>query len=361
MAFDPVQEDCLRLILGDLRRKRVFPLDNPAVVERGMATYREDPARLIKTDRDRSFHLMVQAAEVIDYRVPFIADDEQASAQEDVAIDYLHEAIDLDEGNWDARRMLAALDAPCNDDYVGFLLDSADRVREDLDRVLADVSDAYDREFANDLARRPYLRWLGSIASSALIAGQYRLSLDYARRALRFSPYDPGDVRRTAMLSLAKLECPAQELDAFRRDHALAFSDVAQALRRGGRLAAKQWLDPWEALARVSAAYRTFDFAQANRLLRQLVRQYDHGAEALFYQAEFPEGVFSRVNTLSESEDELILAISEATPLLKEGYGAPDTASFSAWVSESDAVQGALEDARGRVASTATRRPGGTD
>ena len=68
-----------------------------------------------------------------------------------------------------------------------------------------------------------------------------------------------------------------------------------------------------------SAAYRAFDYTSAERYLHQLMRVYPGAAEPLYYQAEFPDGIFARVNVVPGSQDELILAISEATPLLQEG------------------------------------------
>ena len=74
------------------------------------------------------------------------------------------------------------------------------------------------------------------------------------------------------------------------------------------------------------------------------MRSYPHPAQALYFQAEFPDGVFSRVHVQPGSDDELILALSEATPLLQEGMGTPDAASFAIWVAEHELVQAALTD-----------------
>ena len=75
MAFDPIQEDCLRLILEAMRRERVYPLENALFIETCMTAFNDDPARLIVTDRDRAFHLVAKATQTIDYRFPFITDD----------------------------------------------------------------------------------------------------------------------------------------------------------------------------------------------------------------------------------------------------------------------------------------------
>ncbi len=95
-----------------MRRERVYPLDDAAFIARGMDRFREDPAALIATDADRSFHLMAKATEILDYRVPFLADEEEVDRQEARAEDYPREAVTLDASNWDAQRMLAARSKP---------------------------------------------------------------------------------------------------------------------------------------------------------------------------------------------------------------------------------------------------------
>ncbi|MFR7797743.1 MAG: hypothetical protein ACLU37_06215 [Collinsella sp.] len=74
----------------------------------------------------------------------------------------------------------------------------------------------------------------------------------------------------------------------------------------------------------MSAAWRELDY-EAPTLLRILARSCPHAAEALYFQTEFPDGVYARVNVASGSTDELVLALSEATPVLQEGLGAPTT------------------------------------
>lgn len=342
MAFDPIQEDCLRLILENMRRERVMPLENPVYIGRCMDAFRQDPAQLIKTDRDRSFHLVSRAAEVTDYRIPFLADESEAERQEEIARGYLREAAELDSENWDAKRMLAELNADSNDAFVAFLLDGREELERKTSELAGDLRDPYSREYALDLAHRPYLRWLAALASRALIAGQYRLSLQTAELSLAYAPQDPADVRHTAMIAMAKLEYSAEEMTRFRRQHAQAYQS-GNPLRRRHHLEDKH-PDPWTLMAQLSAAYRRLDADQAARTLRTLVRSCTHAAEALYYQAEFPEGLFSRVNVQPGGEDELILAISESTPLLQEGLGAPENAGFACWISENDIVLSALEE-----------------
>ncbi len=359
MAFDPIQEDCLRLILEAMHRERVYPLDNAAFIEQGMTRFREDPAKLISSDRDRSFHLMAKATELLDYRIPFLTDEGEIERQEAHAENYLREAVDLDAGNWDARRMLAALDASSNDEYVGFLLDNRQAVEQDLLATIEAADDVYSREYANDLARRPLLRWLAATASRAVIAGQYRLALDIAEESLGFSPGDPADIRHTGMLALAKLEASQQDIKRYRSRHAIAYQ-IAGPLRRRHHLAEKS-PDAWTMIAEMSVAYRSFDHITADRTLRQLMHVYPDAAQPLFYQAEFPDGIFARVNVVPGSQDELILAISEATPLLQEGIGTPDSACFSSWLANHEMVQRALDNPARQAHDRAGHREAGGD
>ncbi|MDY2777373.1 MAG: hypothetical protein SOU51_03240 [Collinsella sp.] len=360
MAFDPIQEDCLRLILEDMHRKGVFPLEDASFIEHGMELYRTDADQLVHTDRDRSFHLTARVAELVDYQLPFITNEMEINRQEDLAEDQLREAIELDPGNRDAQRMLAALNAESNDAYVSFLIDNRSALEDDLARLEAGANDPYSREFASDLGRRPYLRWLASLAAHALISGQYRIALEAAEASLAFAPHDPGDVRHSAMLALAKLEATRDELHAFRRKHALAYLSPSPQRRRGP-LTGHRDLDPWSLLAEMSAAWKSYDLEGAERALRTLVKGFPHGAESLFYQAELPEGVFSRVNVPAASDDELVLAISEATPLLQEGIGSPDNACFSTWIANHDIVARALEGRGARPSQAKGRHSGGVD
>ena len=163
MAFDPIQEDCLRLILELLRREHIHPLDNAAVIERGMTQYQRDPDALVKTDRDRSFHLVAKAAELADYRVPFLTDEDQINKEDDRAEAILREAVELDPKNWDARRMLTAICANSNDEYVSYLLDNRAAVEHDIEKLVESADNPYDEEYAQDLGKRPYFRWLAAL------------------------------------------------------------------------------------------------------------------------------------------------------------------------------------------------------
>lgn len=341
MAYDPIQEDCLRLIFGAIRREHVYPVDNAPFIAARMEDYQRDPARLITTDADRAFHLVALAAEAIDYRLPFIADDAEADKLAATSEAQLREACQLDPGNWDAQRMLAALTAPTNDDYVSYLLDERGAVQEATERAARGARDPYDQEYARDLGKRGLIRWLAALSSRALIAGRYRLSLQTAEECLALAADDPADVRRTAMLALTKLECTRDDLKRFRQGHPASYRSKSPARRR--HHLSEKAPDAWELIAELGIAYHELDLSGATRALRSLLAAYDHAAEALYYQAEFPDGLYARVNVVPGSEDELILALSEATPLLQEGIGAPDNAGLAVWVATHDLVQGALE------------------
>ena len=358
MAFDPIQEDCLRLTLEAMRREHIYPLEDAAFAEQRAEEYRRDPASLIVHDRDRSFHLVALATEAIDYRIPFIGDDAEAERLTSQAEHQLQEALDLEPGNWDAQRMLAALGATSNDEYVTYLVDHRAEVELATEALAADARDPYSREYAIGLGRLPYLRWLGALAAQALIAGKYRLALSTAEDALELAPEDPGDVRHTATLALAKLEATRDELAAFRRRHATAYLPPAPFRRRHTKQ--ERPADAWTLIAELACAYHELDFSGATRALRTLMRAYPRTAEALYYQAEFPEGLFARVHVIPGSEDELILALSESTPLLQEGLGAPENACLASWIATHPLVTDALSERR-RDAGAVRRGGAGGD
>ncbi len=341
MAFDPVQEDCLRLILAAMERDGADPTSDAAFIERAGEVYRLDPSSLIRTDRDRSFHLVAKATELVDYRAPFAPSEAEAERQFAAAEDYLREAVDLDPGNWDAQRMLATIRSASDDSLVDYLLENLPAVAAQARRLVEGARGPYAREFARDLGLRPHQRWLAALASRLLIAGRYRMALKYAEQALASNPLDPAGARHTGMLALGKLEVEPEELRRYRSRHADAYQDRASS--RTGRLGGHR-PDAWSLITEMSLAYRSYDYERATSLLRALMRSFPHPAQALYFQAEFPDGVFSRVRVEAGSDDELVLALSEATPLLQEGMGTPDAASFAVWIAEHELVQASLTD-----------------
>ena len=253
----------------------------------------------------------------------------------------LREAAALDPTNWDAQRMLTALTANSNEEYVQYLVSKRDEVEHDLALKIASAQDPYEREAAGDLMRRPYLRWLAALASRALISGRYRMSLEAANCSLDFAPNDPAGVRHTAMLAMAKLEYPLRSSSAF----ALPTPSPTLTntpLRRRPKDAERD-LDPWTLIALMSAAWRELDYEGAEHYLRILARSCPHAAEALYFQTEFPDGVYARVNVGVGSTDELVLALSERRRYCKR-LGRPDNASFAAWVATNDIVRSQIDE-----------------
>ena len=248
-----------------------------------------------------------------------------------------------------------------NDAYVAYLIDRRPEVAESVRARTSQATDPYDQEFMRDLGRRPYLRWLGALAAQALIAGKYRLALSTAEDALELAPEDPGDVRHTATLALAKLEATRDELAAFRRRHATAYLPPAPFRRRHTKQ--ERPADAWTLIAELACAYHELDFSGATRALRTLMRAYPRTAEALYYQAEFPEGLFARVHVIPGSEDELILALSESTPLLQEGLGATRylrVACLASWIASHPLVTDALSERRHGAGAVRRAAPGVT-
>ena len=371
MAFDPIEEDCMRLTIAAAQRDHVRPFENPLVLEHYIEAFRTEPAQLIHTDRQRSFHLTAKAAELIDYRIPFAATEREAHEQADLGEHYLAEAVELDPAHWDAQRMLAAMRADAPSDYVSYLqqhqseVEAAGAAHADAAHQEADIP---TREFLRELDRRPYLRWLAALASQELIAGRYRKALDTALESLAIAPFDPAGARHTAVLALAKLEATDQELDAFLARHAGAYR--AAALLHGSMAAGQPdnqpadtdprapWEhDAWVLIARMGIAYRELDYDRASATLRTIIDTFPSAPQSLYYQAEFPDGLWGRVRVAPGSDDELVIALSEATPLLQEGIGAPEVASFATWVGEHELVQSRI-DARELEAQAAAWRTG---
>ena len=348
MAFDPIQEDCLRLILGSMKREHVYPLENGPYVNSRIKLFHENPDALIANDADRAFHLIARATEQLDYQLPFVLDDAEADTMTEAVEALLEEASSLDPDNWDARRMLAAVRLPSVDEYYRYLDEHADEVFSSYAAAVEGASDAYAREYASDLARRPYLRWMAALASKALIAGHYTRALEAAERSLSIAPDDPADIRLTAMYAAAKLERGADEIDRL---------DAPATFMFPGR----PGMRAWGILARIALAYKGLDMQAADRAVDELFEAYAGTAYVLYNQTEFPDGTFARVNVQPGSDDELALAVSEATPLLQEGAGAPDSASLAAWLAEHPRVRLEMERANGARRRIAPRKRGPED
>ena len=167
---------------------------------------------------------------------------------------------------------------------------------------------------------RPYLRWLATMADKALICGRNRQCLDICRRALEADPNDAADVRFSAALAYAKLE-DAAGLDALAKRSAT----LGVPRRHEGP-------DAWQLIARMSLAHSRCDKDDALHQLRALLAAYPHAAATLVSQRELPDGVFCRLAVPPYSEDELIVATSEATVLFQEGRDNHGRGALGSWV-----------------------------
>ncbi|MFR3877536.1 MAG: hypothetical protein ACLTYW_04665 [Collinsella sp.] len=272
-------------------------------------------------DRDRAGHLIAKVVEAVDYRIPLSLTIPRQSKKRQLPRNMLREAAAaLDPTNWDAQRMLTALTADSNEEYVQYLVSKRDEVEHDLALKIASAQDPYEREAAGDLMRRPYLRWLAALASRALISGRYRMSLEAANRSLDFAPNDPAVSATPRCSPWQSSNTPPRSSSAFALPLRPYLANTP--LRRRPKDAERD-LDPWTLIALMSAAWRELDYESAEHYLRILARSCPHAAEALYFQTEFPDGVYARVNVGVGSTDELVLALSEATPVLQEGLGAP--------------------------------------
>ena len=322
MAFDPQREDYQRL---GLRFARSLDTSNPAEATRAFATFGRRFARerdtLPQSDGDRAFHLVATAAKHIDYELPFATDEEAENLiQHGHAL--LDEALQLDARCYDAMRMKAAADNPSFESFFSFLTEGAEEVRrtcmEQRDHILANGESDERTLLAADIALRPYLRWIATQAEQALICGRNREAIRLTQVGLEADPHDSADMRFTAALAYAKLE-DEQGLDALL---------LGPTATRGTRPAN----DPWTLLARLALAHKRYDLRAASDLLAELIRTYPHAAESLVRQIELPEGVFARLSVRPYSEDELVLALSEATVLLQEGRDPEGRGVLGVWL-----------------------------
>ncbi|MCH3942847.1 MAG: response regulator receiver protein [Atopobiaceae bacterium] len=329
MSFDPRREDYLRL---GLRFARTLDSKDPFGAARAISTFsrRYDQNRdaLPQSDGDRAFHLVAEATDLIDYQLPF-ASDEAVQPLLDNAGKLLDEALDLDAHCHDATRMKAAAELLSFESYYRFLEANAPAVRESCLRR----RDAAREEFgaradlAGDIALRPYLRWASTEAAKALICGRYTKTIELADELLELDPTDQCDVRFTAALAFAKLEDEAG-LERLARGR-----NVRLASSTGPEHA-----DAWLLMARVALAYKRRDLTCAREWLARITESYPHALETLSRQDELPDGVFARLAVAPHSEDELILAVSEATVLLQEGRDENGRGTLGAWVAAQTGV-----------------------
>lgn len=331
MAHDPKREDYLRL---SLRFVHELDAGDPAAATRAFATFgrrfAQDRDSLPQSDADRAFYLMALACEVVDYRLPFAA---EAQADELIARgkSLLDEALSLDPACFDALRMRSSTECPTVEERYQFLVEREPEVHAACEAARtqalagegAESEDAVrtDRAaLAADLAMRPWLRWMASVAEEALICGRNRACIDACERLLAADPYDSCDVRFTLAYALAKLEDEEGLAELGRR-----YATISP-LRPDD--------DPWILLARTALAHKRCDFATARACLGQILASYPNAGAALIRQMELPDGEFSRLHVAPYSEDELILAVSEGIVLFQEGVDRTGKGVFGAWVAK---------------------------
>lgn len=321
MAFDPQQEDYERMILRFYQSMEPTEARSAA---RRLASFGERFAHrrdsLPQTDADRAFHLVSEAAILIDYRLPF-ASESSADSIIQKAQKELGEALTLDPDNIDAGRMMAAAQLPSYEGYFRYLADNDQKAEEEAkqaeERLVRADAPEEEQELARHLALAPYLRWLAAEAGRALVCGHYRVCLSVAEHALALDPQDEAGVSDTAAYAYAKLEDP----DGF-----------ASLMRRRAEAGCPE--RAWTRMARLSLAFSSYDLEGARDVLREILASYPEADEILVAQHELPDGVFSRLVVEPGSEDELILAVSEGAILLQEGRDSAERGTLSSWVSQ---------------------------
>lgn len=324
MTFDPHREDYQRM---GLRFARSLDGQSPSAAARSFSSFGrrfvQNRDSLPQCDEDRAFHLVVSAATLIDYELPF-ADDDHAESIIQKAHTILSEALKLDPMNPDALRMEQASTIPSFEGYYDYLLEGRAQIKESCERRRAGAQKANGgerAELAQQLAMSPYLRWLHALASKAVVCGHNHAALEFCDELLRLDPTDRADARFTAAIAYAKLE-DEEGLLALRGR--IACLDVARP---------REPKDAWLQLALCALAYKRYDLSGAASIVEDLCESYPHAALTLVMQKELPDGVFARLSVPALSEDELILAVSEATVLLQEGRDSAARGSFGAWIS----------------------------
>ena len=317
MAFDPRLEDYQRLALRFSQSSgEMDPYSSVRALANFERRYRDERDTLPQTDADRAFHLVLDASQLVDYELPFAAEEDLQGILLD-AQKLLEEALALDPACYDAKRMLSCERIRGFEAAYRFLMDGIDEVRAACEReaALAQQLPGSLRAFARDLAMRPYLRWMAATASRALVCGKYRIAARLCAELLEFDPADSADARFTLAYALVKLE-DAEGLDALERLYA------ARGWRR----------DAWLMLARLALSYKNDDFEAAQTHLNELMDAYPHAGAVLVRQDELPDGIFSRLAAAPFSEDELVLAVSEGAVFFQEGWAADDQGPLGSWI-----------------------------
>ena len=320
MAHNANTEDYQRLALRYVMADGADPASAMAGYSRFWRDFSLDRDSLPQTDADRAFHLVALATQTLDYRLPF-ATDAQVDGLLSRGRAMLDEALTLDPNCFDARRMRFCMTSPSFDERYAFLVENKDEVKRICMDAAAEAltDDGNERsELASRLAIYPYLRWLAALADHALVCGHNTSCLAYCRELLELDPSDLSDVRFTMALCYAKTE------DQDGLDNMYAFIDDGS-----GPLL----LDTaWTLIARMALAYKANRLKDAADILNDICAMYPRAERALERQTELPDGLFARIRTIPCSEDELILALSEATVLTQEGADDYPMGPFGLWI-----------------------------
>ena len=273
-----------------------------------------------QTDRERAFHRVADAAELIDLKLP-VATEEQGQAIIDEAHRLLDEAIELDEHCYDAMRMNTFAEFSIYDDTLSFLEELAPEVKAWCKEQAQAAENEVTPELAplaREIEMGPYLRWVTTQSTLSLVCGRNKQCLHYAQIAFDEDPLDVSDVRFSAALAYAKLEDEAGLESLAKRQRTSPFMRPAD--------------DPWMVIARMCIAFKQYDMQTARVILSQLISRYDQSIEILYRQTEFPDGVFARLHVGPYTPDELALAVSEATVLFQESMDFDDVGVISSWI-----------------------------
>lgn len=320
MAFDPKKEDFDRLFIHHLIETGATEPPNPQQFNSYVAHFSDNPDALITSDEDRAFHLMAQAVEKIDYLLPTVNESEGKPLVLD-GQKLLERACELDPHCFDALRMHQAMACTALEDHFQYLVEQEEEVHQICIEKGASAAKGVSEDFAEavvELAMRPYYRWLAALATRALISGRNKAAISYGQKLFSLDPIDFGDIRFTLALAYAKLE-DAEGLAKLEKQYATVFPPRPPD-------------DAWVMLARLALAFKTNNRECANDLLDKLLARYKTGTLTLFIQRDLPEGEYARLNVEPYSEDELILAVSEAAVLLQEGNDFTGRGIFGRWL-----------------------------
>mgnify|MGYP000134534485 CR=1 FL=1 len=231
MAFDPIQEDCLRLILANMEREAFSSSKTPctSIV----------PPRRSKTTPRRSSTPIVSA------RFTWYPRQRRSST----TVRRSHRPNRTPRRSSTLRRTTCASDrarpaqlgcpAHARHPAIGIgrrtHLLSARPSRRCRTRRRAPPRGRIEplrRGVRARFGAAALQRWIAMLASRLFIAGQYRMALMCAEEGLRAYPLDMAGIRHTGMLALAKLEVAPEELKRYRSRHAAAYQLAGKSASR---------------------------------------------------------------------------------------------------------------------------------